>query len=1055
MPLVALCSMTRRVVTSRFRPAATLRVAVFAATAAWLVLSGPIAVAAPEDDYNLAVGLYKKQRWDEAAAGFRAFLKANPENTRAASARLYVGLALVNRGDNAGARDVLREFVRLHPQSKNLPDALYRIGETSYSLGDFAQAEKDLQAFLDRYPDHELAQWAYPYLADAQLRLEKPAEAAKNFKTALDKYPDGKLAVEAKFGLARADEALNKPDDAIALYRELAAGESQRAAASQFRVASILYAQNKYADAVKEFLALTSRFPDSPLVATSRLDAGFALYRSGDYAKAIEQLEAAAKDPGQSATAAHWIGMARKAAGDEAGAAEAFRTVVEKHKDDPIAGESLFQWADADLRAGQYKEAERLFAQLADRDPKGAHAAEAVYFAGEAALLGGDLDKAAAYVERFNKDYGRTAYRMHARLLTGRIAEARAAKQGVSREEKDKLERQALDDYAAVLKESGLDSTKSKARFQIARLRERRGEPAEALEALGPLLDQIAKEGAKSPSLDALILAARAHIAQNQPVPAAEAATKYLDLAPNGSEADAALAERATARLAAGQTTEALTDWAALKNRFPKSDLLLPTTRDLAERAYAKKDWDTAAELFGGLADVGVNGPEEAAGLSGLGWTQHKAGKFAEAAATFGRLLDRFPQASPLAPEAAYMKGKSLQDTGDLAAAADAYRAAFERFAPKEPAAAGAEAEGPLRNAYLSGLQLARVLRMQGKRAEADAAYAAVAEKFPKPRNLDDLLDEWALLHYEAEDYAKADALFRRLIAEVPNSPRVPAAKLSLAESAVFSGKAEEARPELEKVAADEKATPQVRQRAASLLVSLAADRGDWKSAESLAREFVAKYPEGRDRPVVLYQLGESLLQQGEAEKAAEVLSQVEAMKDAPAVRSEPWFPRVAVLLAEAAFQRKDYETATKYAEQVLSAEPRSEFAYFADEVLGRILKNQAKFDEARAAFQRVLDDPNARRTATAARAQYEIAQTLFLQERWEEARTAAFKVYTLYKFPDWQAPALYMAGLCDEALGEKNKAAATFTDVTKEFPGSEWAGRAKEKLANPGKRGG
>jgi TolA-binding protein len=385
----------------------------------------------------------------------------------------------------------------------------------------------------------------------------------------------------------------------------------------------------------------------------------------------------------------------------------------------------------------------------------------------------------------------------------------------------------------------------------------------------------------------------------------------------------------------------------------------------------------------------------------------------------------------------------------------DAYRAAFARFAPKEPAAAGAEAEGPLRSAYLAGLQLARVLRLQGKRDEADAAYAALAEKFPKSRNLDDLLDEWALLHYEAEDYPKADALFRRLIAETPNSPRVPAAKLSLAESAVFSGKTEEARPELEEIAADEKATPQVRQRAASLLVSLAADRGDWKSAESLAREFVAKYPEGRDRPVVLYQLGESLLQQGEAEKAAEVLSQVEALKENPAVRSEPWFPRVAVLLAEAAFQRKDYETATKYAEQVRSAEPRSEFAYLADEVLGRVLKNQAKFDEARAAFQKVLDDPSARRTATAARAQYEIAQTLFLQERWGEARTAAFKVYTLYKFPDWQAPALYMAGLCDEALGEKNKAASTFTDVMKEFPDSDYAGLAREKLAKLGKRAG
>lgn len=90
--------------------------------------------AAPEDDYNLAVGLYKKERWDEAATSFRSFLAANPDNARASLARLYLGLSLVNQGDYAPARDVLREFVKLHPDDKNLPDAMYRVGETSYSL---------------------------------------------------------------------------------------------------------------------------------------------------------------------------------------------------------------------------------------------------------------------------------------------------------------------------------------------------------------------------------------------------------------------------------------------------------------------------------------------------------------------------------------------------------------------------------------------------------------------------------------------------------------------------------------------------------------------------------------------------------------------------------------------------------------------------------------------------------------------------------------------------------------------------------------------------------
>ncbi|MGC1272667.1 MAG: tetratricopeptide repeat protein [Planctomycetaceae bacterium] len=1033
------------------RNGGSLTLLICGVTALVMLCAAP-ASAAPEDDYDLAVGLYKKERWDGAADAFRAFLKANPQHPHAETARLYLGLALVNADENADARDVLREFVKLHPKSKNLPDALYRLGEASYTLGDYQQAEQDLVAFLDRYADHELGEWALPYLADAELRLDKPEQAAKRFQQAIEKYPSGALATESRFGLARTYEALEKPDDAIAIYRKLAEGDGPRAAPALLRVATLLYDGGKYADAAKEFQSLVERFPKSSLIPAAQLNAGFALYRSGEFQQAVEHLEAAANESKQTAVATHWVGMARKSLGDSAGASAAFRTVVEKHAEAPIAGESLFQWADVALRDGDYDEAVRLFEQVASRDPDSTQASDAIHFAGEAALLGGDVDRASAFIDRFTKEYGRTAYRMQNRLLAGRVLEARAEALPLEQtKDRDALEREALATYAAVLDETEVVGTQMKSRFSIARLREARNEPAEAIEAISPVLDIVAKEGADSSYLGALVIAARARLALDEPDAAVEAATTYLELAPKGDQADAALAARAAAHMADGRAAEAKADWSTLKTSHPKSSLILPTTRDLAENAYDQEDWATAAEYFAGLAEIAAGAPEEAVGLSGLGWSLHKAGQFAESANAFGRLLERFPKALPLAPEAAYMKGKALQDAGDLAAATTAYRAAFERFAPIEPAATGDEAAGPLRNAYLSGLQLARILRLQDKIDEADAAYTALTAKFPKPRNFDELLDEWALLHYEAGDYAKADAIFRRIVAETPDSPAAANARLSLAESALFAGNTDEAKAGFEALSKNEKTPGTVRERALSLLVSLAAEAGDWKNTESLAQTFVTQYPEGRDRPIVLYQLGEALLHQNQPEKAVEILSQVDALRDEPAVRSEPWFPRVQILLAEAAFQKKEYDTAVENLKKVQSLKPQPKFAYLADELLGRIYKNQAKFDEARKAFQSVLDDPNARRTATAARAQYEIAQTYFLQQRWEEARTEAFKVYTLYKFPEWQAPALYMAGLSDEALGEMDKAIAAFNDVVKEFPQTDYARQARAKLEKLG----
>ena len=1016
--------------------------------AALIALIAVPAAAAPEDDYDLAVGLYQKERWDGAAEAFRSFLNANPDHPQAASARLYLGLSLVNADDNAAAREALREFVQRHPESKNLPDALYRIGEASYSLGDYQQAEQDFLAFLERFGDHDLAEWALPYLADAELRLNKPEESAAHFRQSLEKYPSGSLATESQFGLARAYEALDKPDEAVALYRKLAEGNGSRAAPAQLRMATLLYDAEDYGAAAKEFQTLIDRFPRSPLISAARLNAGFAYYRSGQFPQAAEQLSAAAADEKQAAVATHWLGMAHKSQGDLDAAGEAFRKVVEQHGQRPIAAESLFQWADAELRGGNYDEAIRLFQQVADRNPESTQAADAIHFAGEAALLKGDLNEAAALVERFEKDYARTAYRMQNRLLAGRLLEARAeALPADQSDQRDRLQQDALATYTDVLETTTVEATQSKARFALARLHERRNEPARAVEAIAPVLDGIRDQGAESPYLGALVIAARARLALEEPAAAIDAASEYLELAPQGDHADAALAVRAKAAVAAGKPDDAKADWTTLRTSFPESGRVIPTTRDLAERAYEDGDWATAEAFFAGLVDVASGKPEEAVGLSGLGWTLHKAGKFRESAATFDRLLERFPDAQQLAPEAAYMKGKSQQDAGDLAAAADTYRMAFERFAPEEPAASGSEAGGPLRNAYLAGLQRARVLRMQKKTDEADAAYAALTEKFPKPRNLDELLDEWALLHYEAGDYEKSDAIFRRIVAETPNSPAAANAKLSLAESALFDGRADEAKRDLEALSNGETTPEAVRQRALSLLVSIAAERRDWKSAESLAEAYRSRHPEGRDRPIVLYQLGEAFLHQNQPDKAVEILTQVEAMRNDPAVRNEPWFPRVQILLAEAAFQKKNYDEAIEHLQSVQSLEPPPDYAFLADELLGRIYKNQARFDEARAALQNVLDAPNASRTATAARAQYEIAQTYFLQQRWNDARTAAFKVYTLYKFPEWQAPALYMAALSDEALGETDKAITAFGDVVKEFPDTDYARQAREKL--------
>jgi TolA-binding protein len=93
------------------------------------------------------------------------------------------------------------------------------------------------------------------------------------------------------------------------------------------------------------------------------------------------------------------------------------------------------------------------------------------------------------------------------------------------------------------------------------------------------------------------------------------------------------------------------------------------------------------------------------------------------------------------------------------------------------------------------------------------------------------------------------------------------------------------------------------------------------------------------------------------------------------------------------------------------------------------------------------LADPVAERTETAAKSQFLIGETLFLQEKWAEAFLAYQKVFANYDFPEWQAAALIQSGKCDEQQQQWKEAAATYRLLIEKFPNSPHAADAKQRL--------
>ena len=1025
--------------------------------------------AASADDgletYNVAVGNFKQSRWNQAADQFRKFLKTYEKHEKAPLARLYLGLSLVEVKDFKGARDELRKFANENRQNPNLAQARYRIGECSYLMDDLPAARTELESFIRDFPDDSLREHAYPYLGDTQLRLKDPDSALKMFDLSIEKFPAGALIEDAKFGRARSLESLKRYDDATAQYRELAEKkDGLRAADAQFYLAASYFEREQFAEAIEAYSRIPRDFSESPLVPAAQLNGGYALYKSGRFSEAAQQFEEAAKATTQQPTAGYWHGRSLKSMGDYSKALEVLKTSAEFATKSPLLESILFEQGLCERYLQRPNEARPLFEQVITRFPKGELADDSAYALIEMSIETGDLAFAEQRLTRFSADFPQSGLRLHIEMLSGRLELALAGQK--LREKRPATELDALYEAAArrferVMKESSIAKTKGQARYYLALARQLQGKYAQALELIGPLVQKVMEDGEKSDFTDSIVLQADCYFLTEKFDLAAETAAKYLALVPKGRQAPRALSIQAIAAERQSDVEASRKALDRLAEGFPNHPLTMATFQQLAEMAESRSDWKTAGQLYESILNSQIDPDKKAFAIRGIALSQYERGDYTTAAETFQRVISDFPKHS-LVMECTYYRAECLKRSDQPEPAMELFQKIFATFPGDKPAAGGAEAVPPLEYPYKAGLQYARILNKGDKIDEADAAYDVLLKRFPKPLDLDKRLDEWAIFNYRHKRFDRADEIWRRLVEEAPQSPLVNSARLSLAESDLFANKFEEARLAFEELAESTKSSDEVKEQSLYQLVALAVDRQRWPDVKTIGNRLISKFPNSIHRFYVIYSQAEAVLASArpteqELATAREKLQSLRTEVDNEAIKDAEWFDRIWVLLAELNYREKKYLDVLTIVEDLKKRKPKSPFVHQAEEVLGRSYKQQAppKFDEAREAFERVLADPSAFRTETAAKAQFMIGETYFFQEKWEAASIAYQKVYSNYKFPEWQAAALLSSGKCDEAQNEWKLAAGSYKLLLKEFPESALAEEARKRLEAAQKRAG
>jgi len=125
------------------------------------------------DDGAEAMGLYRKAiealragRHEEAAQGFREFLRAFPASDLADNSQYWLGECYYDRKDFTQAVREFRRVVEHYPNGNKVPDALLKVGFSYLALGSAEAGKQTLTQLQRSYPRHEAAVLAGARLAD-------------------------------------------------------------------------------------------------------------------------------------------------------------------------------------------------------------------------------------------------------------------------------------------------------------------------------------------------------------------------------------------------------------------------------------------------------------------------------------------------------------------------------------------------------------------------------------------------------------------------------------------------------------------------------------------------------------------------------------------------------------------------------------------------------------------------------------------------------------------------------------------------------------------------
>ncbi|MBM4090857.1 MAG: tetratricopeptide repeat protein [Planctomycetes bacterium] len=982
-----------------------------------LVLTSALSAGPAEDQYAIAAKHYGSARWTLAAEEFASFLQQYPDHELADSAVFFHGESLVQLGRFDKSEALFAEYLRRAPDGKYACQATFRTGESVYLSGRHEAARTDLERFRQEFPDAELNAFVYCYLGEIALARDDAAAARTEFSEGLRRFPESPMTSEYRYGLGRALAALGDIDGAVRFYQFLGQNKSPQSDDALLQLAIVGYQRRTFDDAIEAADRLLTDFPGSDLTAHASYWLGMSAMASRQYPRAAETLANAAARHEQHVLAPAMSFSAAEAyrhADDREKARIHYRRVGDRWPDSSWADDSLQSLVQLAWEDDDYDRVRELAAQFVSRYPHSPLQAIVRQMEARAWIKQGDYAKAIGLLEPLVHD-------THSAVS--------------SRKENDHSERPERDDEEDLARERGSTASEHEPAaasgaaiayyLAVAYVGAARHEDALAvLESLtGVDEPRELAEGAQ-------LLRGTALLSLERFAEAVEPLQAYVNAHPDGADAAKCRARLAIALARLQRWPDVRQVFEQLRSGEIDGELYYSTVDFLAEAAYAQRQLELAETLYGELAKEGSPPDCAARGLSGQAWIAwSRVDGAAQSAATFEQLLARFPD-SPLAAEAAMMRGQALEKSGNPEGALAMYRLVTDRY-------------GDSPHVARAMLSAARIHDDLERDRDAEPLLRALLQHHPEFEQQDAALYmlAWVLVDLQRDD--EADDVFARIHAEFRDSQYWADATYRLAERAARRDDRERA-DGLAAEIVEAGVEPRMVTYACYLRGQLAASAERWDDVITWMSRVARGDSSSSLATSAQYWLAEAHFRQRNFRRAGELFTELEQQTGG---RTEAWWAMIPLRRAQMLAHAGQWHDAHEIASRIQRRFPEFSRQYEADYLVGRYHATLAEFDEAREAFDKVIRSEHGRHAETAAMAQWMIGETYFLQQKYPLAIKAYHRAEGLYDYPRWQAAALLQAGKCHEMLGQWDEAVTVYSQILSEHRQSPFAEKADNRM--------